>query len=350
MPVMRIPPKPDWADPEKASVTDPLWKTLIRKAVSAGQLAGLDDPSQTIYGLSSPMVVAGAVAPILTGKSQGLLKTLLGRLKMGEPLENIPRDLRQAAMGMEDTVYHGTRNKNSPLGFLRPFEEVGENPNFSEFIPDRGLDYDFGIHFDKNPNVADAAISVMKDAPGGPHYGNGGQILPLKARMTKTLDLPDMGSWRDPYEFARKLPGAAYKIVEDEAAKGGWAGKLAHSLPVDDVTAELRQEALRMASKFPNIKGGLLKPNNIYAAQEAWPETFKNTLNKYGYDSVRYLNNAEGVGAPSHMVFEPEQVRSVFANFDPRKILSGNLNASVAGAGVAGGLLGGQLAKKQPIE
>ena len=47
---------PEWADPENASVFDPLYKTLIRKAVG---LAGLDDPSSILQAATptvSPLI------------------------------------------------------------------------------------------------------------------------------------------------------------------------------------------------------------------------------------------------------------------------------------------------------
>lgn len=55
MPVMKMPDMiPDWADPKQASVMDPLYKTLARRAVST---LGLDDPSNMIMQAAAPNVM-----------------------------------------------------------------------------------------------------------------------------------------------------------------------------------------------------------------------------------------------------------------------------------------------------
>jgi hypothetical protein len=58
-----------------------------------------------------------------------------------------------------------------------------------------------------------------------------------------------------------------------------------------------------------------------------------------GYDSIEYVNKVEDPGSISKIVFEPEQIRSPFAKFDPSKRKSGNILASGVG-GVSLGALG----------
>lgn len=54
-PLIQAPEPPGWLDPRQASVTDPLWKTLLRKAAG---MAGVGDPEGTIMqgATGSPLI------------------------------------------------------------------------------------------------------------------------------------------------------------------------------------------------------------------------------------------------------------------------------------------------------
>lgn len=56
-------------------------------------------------------------------------------------------------------------------------------------------------------------------------------------------------------------------------------------------------------------------------------------LKKAGYDGV---SNAPGKGGYINVVFDPSQIRSKFAAFDPSKSGSGNISAGLAGAALLG--------------
>lgn len=87
MPLYPRQPLPDWADPAQASVMDPLYKTLARRATST---LGLDDPSSQIMNAAMPMTnietgpigtVKGALKADLGPKAEAaatLIKQLLG--------------------------------------------------------------------------------------------------------------------------------------------------------------------------------------------------------------------------------------------------------------------------------
>ncbi|MAF26192.1 hypothetical protein CL634_11575, partial [bacterium] len=59
-------------------------------------------------------------------------------------------------------------------------------------------------------------------------------------------------------------------------------------------------------------------------------------LNSKGFDSIEYKNVHEDPGSVSKIVFNPSQVRSVHAKFDPTKATSGDILASVPIAAMAG--------------
>ena len=62
-------------------------------------------------------------------------------------------------------------------------------------------------------------------------------------------------------------------------------------------------------------------------------------LNSKGFDSIEYINKNEDPGSVSKIVFDPSQVRSVHAKFDPKKSKSGNILASVPAGALATGAL-----------
>jgi len=79
------------------------------------------------------------------------------------------------------------------------------------------------------------------------------------------------------------------------------------------------------------------KPYNE-ADQQAMVDTARDAWSKEGYKGIRYINTAPleagafGVKDPtSYIVFNPKDIRSQFARFDPAKADSSNLLSSVAG-------------------
>lgn len=52
-PIITAKPLPEWADPNKASESDPLYQTLLRKAVG---WSGVNDPESAMMGIASPLV------------------------------------------------------------------------------------------------------------------------------------------------------------------------------------------------------------------------------------------------------------------------------------------------------
>jgi len=52
-PIITAKPLPEWADPNKTSESDPLYLTLLRKAVG---LSGITDPESAMMGMATPLV------------------------------------------------------------------------------------------------------------------------------------------------------------------------------------------------------------------------------------------------------------------------------------------------------
>jgi len=94
MPLIPNPPFPSWADPNQANSQDPLYQTLLRKAVG---VFGLNDPTAAVMGAAAPggaegtgglldylsRIKAGKVAPL--GASQELINLLTKFAPSGTP-------------------------------------------------------------------------------------------------------------------------------------------------------------------------------------------------------------------------------------------------------------------------
>lgn len=72
------------------------------------------------------------------------------------------------------------------------------------------------------------------------------------------------------------------------------------------------------------------------------PALLGKVLKERGFDSMHYRNNQEDAGSISYIITRPNQVRSIFAKFDPRKLDSGDIMAGVAPLGAAGAIAANQ--------
>ena len=303
MPPISTPKLPSWADPQMASVTDPWYVSLARKGAS---LIGADDPASQAMGMGEAMhIPEGALG-----------KELLRRAML--PAERTAAAKRAVEQGFTHDVFHGTRAQD-----------------FREFDPQR---MDLGIHVTKRPQTASSAIAVTDKAgnlvnPTDFPVSIGEsrlRTMPLKARMNKTLEMPDMGSWVDAGHWRHNLELPGYM---NEAGRGVFDEGIKTNNPqllkeLYQTAAEINRRELQPTLKFPS-------------EANQWPEAFKAIMKKHGYDSIAYPNKTEGVGELSYMLLHPSQVRSRFARFLPENINRGDLLGSLAGTAVAGGAIGG---------
>lgn len=156
----------------------------------------------------------------------------------------------------------------------------GTRKNFDSFDPKRSLD-GLGIHLGTTPDQADQVVSqgrtLMSRNP-EPFLDNS-QVMPLYARVRNPIRLPDMQDW-EPERVARALRRLGIE-VGDRA---------------------------------------VVQPDDIVRA-----------LKKRGHDGIVYENAFEGEGGDSLIVFDPENIRSVHAAFDPDKAASPILTAGFGG-------------------
>jgi hypothetical protein len=197
-------------------------------------------------------------------------------------------DLSPEAQAFRDqfkvSAFHGT-----------PRTTVGGG-EWAAFDPD--VSGQIGTHIGTSP----AANDIMKDA--GPKSMR--RIYPLKARIENPLDLPDIPYW-GPAEIAGALKDHPAFVSETQQL-----GNIAN-MPAPERIKALRQ-----------------------------------LIESKGYDGIRYVNKVEDPGSTSYITWNPRQLRSPWANFDPAQAQSGNLLAGLAGAGLLpAGLLGARGADSQ---
>ena len=79
--------------------------------------------------------------------------------------------------------------------------------------------------------------------------------------------------------------------------------------------------------------------NLSFLKSDSPKQWLSNFLKSKGFDSIEYINKNEDPGSVSKIVFDPSQVRSVHAKFDPKKSKSGDILATVPASALAAGAL-----------
>jgi|TARA_R110000751_G_scaffold257538_1_gene356946 hypothetical protein len=185
-----------------------------------------------------------------------------------------------------------------------------------------------------------------KNYPGGKRTNWIGQIYPVKLKAKNPLFLKD--DINIPWS-----PDGIWKRISDDIGISGASPPTKKNKEKAKEKYNISLEELnksKLESRRDDIYKNRYEPNNfefdgvpfgksgeLYkGGKKQWIVDF---LNSKGFDSIQYKNVHEDPGSISTMVFEPNQIRSVFAKFDPKKASSGNILASgLVGYGAFGGL------------
>jgi hypothetical protein len=361
-------------------------KTLVGQLQEAqASRAGMDTPEDARLAETLASLTENTSDPVLLSTQISAAKTSLDRLltDIGSPVEGnlIPvktniltrtQAPRSAAEGPQDrasvTRYAEGSDDIKPMGFgastpKTPEQAVRfETPGSPEWeaAKAKGLDMSQAgrmarakeMGFDKDVfHATDKAFdqfdSTLQEL--GTHVGTvrqaedviragkslgdknpekfvqGAQVMPLKIRG-KYVGVPDMRDFSDPFLYMQtrrrpKLPfnaPAAFLKELDDAAKA--IGE----------------------SRFWD-------QTNRAQSRKPWGEEVRRIAKKHGIDGFRYLNEFEGTPNVSYVVFDPANIRSVNAAFDPEKSGSSTLLAAApfAAVGGAGLTLAGEDARNQ---
>ena len=256
------------------------------------------------------------------------------------PMDQASRMARAQEMGLTTDAYHATQSDFPAF----------KNPDES-YMLDRML----GTHFAADPR---ASSNLLEHETTGKTMGEGARIIPTRlpdgAKFLTVEQKPH--SWagnvenRKPWQAIEGDQGVIERMVMNEAYKqdpemlarylvdaravpekdaGGFARRLIAgetvTLPVDGPVNGL--------DSFVKNHGG--KPYNAADRKRA-VELAQNLWTEQGYSGLKYTNTSpmETMGisdATSYIVFDPKNIRSRFAKFDPAKKDSARIDFAAGG-------------------
>ena len=226
------------------------------------------------------------------------------------------RAARAEEFGFDTDVYHGTLNDFSEFD---PSEvDIGVHVGSSEQATNRLLDISEGSNLQSLGTVGQG-IGRLKG-----RFDQGSQVMPLKARMTNTLELSDVGEWKNSFNVIDEL-------IENP--------QFEHKLPE---LRELRKWAEEEGPAWRDEYGDSTwdtSPQNREALDE-----LNRMIRNEGFDSIKYLNRHENnlmrsQGDPySYIILDPKDLRSVNADFNPQRMNEADLQAGIASLGATEGM------------
>lgn len=280
----------------------------------------------------------------------------------GLPMDEASRMQRAREMGFTVDAYHGTP---------RDFDSFKKQPGAH-----------FGFHFGATPDAPNDRLRNLKGLEEGgalrgadiaPVYDEASKlaarqrIVPVQqaierrkaeinaavrsrapdnnADLVEALNRGDMDAVDRLLEASRPAPtveeaeelaqlDAQWMALDDE-----FKNFFAHVRPGENIIpAKLRvQNPVRMNDTNWGDPSRVAADNPSLNLPTTSMESIRRELERRGHDGIVYANQVEGVGKDSYVVFDPNQVRSRFAAFDPAKRNSSDLLASMAPAAAAGG-------------
>ena len=266
-----------------------------------------DDVDNFVKFIDGSIVADGArsVPPRLrSGRFVDLLEDDLVKGDLAP--DEAARQARAADQGFTDDVFHGTHATDVEA---LEISDLGVHVGTSEAANVRLTDKQAG------------RLGVSNFATRNKDFGEGGNVLPLKANIGKSLRLDDAGEWRDPSSVITSLRGSELT-----------SGKPA----LNEKLVDMQQEADEIHESFAfgdeGSEGFFTSPEAIAMIDE-----LREMIQDAGFDSVVYKNfvEARGGSSDSFIILKSENLRSQFAQFDPAKKGSNVLLAS--GAAAAGG-------------
>jgi len=309
----------------------PVEKAALTGAAGAAKVASL------IKGAA--LAKAGASKPALGALALGAIKSVANKEAKELPMDLASRMARAEKMGFTEELtirgkpisndwYHGTGSN------IEGFDPSLLGANTTG--PSKGL----GVHLSKAPELAN---EYAKES--APEY--------LK-RATKAADIAidDVGAAQGDmikkYGSDRsKWPSDASDLIKNKTAdflhaqdQLEYAQKKAEK---DDWTKGLNVIPVRLKLKNPaviDLEGGMINAEAAKLAQKYKDSgKYDGVIFKNAYDTPGPFRPGEERAKATDVavVFDPSQIRSKFAAFDPEKASSSDLAAGLGGAALLGG-------------
>jgi hypothetical protein len=187
-----------------------------------------------------------------------------------------------------------------------------------------------GAHFALEPQIASKFATGQGAKWLGARYveggGAGGRVLPVKLRgkFKEFADDDEVQSfiYRQPSND-QAVEDELFRLADGDDAAMEDLGSRYDSDPA--FREEINRSAMENASQWED--GGV-------SFAEDLASTARSAIEGEGFAGFKHKNTVEGGTAIA--VFEPKNIRSRYAAFDPAKSESGNIMAGVAGLGAAG--------------
>jgi len=220
------------------------------------------------------------------------------------PMDEASRTARAEEQGFNLDTYHATRD------------------DFTTF--EKG---DLGYHFGTKEHANNRLERTRKKTllhPDGDYTGE--KILPTKIRLTNPLELFDVGDWKDP----KTIAASALRPSRATGYSGEW-GK-AHE-------EELTEIIDTVTDYFDDFKFADKKEFKESPEAAELVGQIRDMIIEDGYDGVKYYNVAEAdfneegklILEHSYIVFDPKNIRSRFAKFDPEESKSADILKAAGG-------------------
>jgi hypothetical protein len=227
------------------------------------------------------------------------------------PMDEASRLARAREMGFEGGLLHGT---GSDITAVDP-AKLGEKQNV----------LGKGFYQTTNPQRSDRYVPKVRDDNGELIYTEGGNVMPLMTKSADEFDLTVPTGKKNISRIAKAFEGSDYNVdLRDGGDSAFIRSKTDPNVSVFlDSYAEGQSTLMRLKDAFGN--------NNITPI-----------LKEAGFTGVRGVElDPRNVGGSTVRVnYNPEDVRSQFARFDPR--LAHLSNVTAANASKTGGLLAAQ--------
>lgn len=239
------------------------------------------------------------------------------------PMNETTRMARAKEQGFTRDAYHGT-----------------QSPEFDKFKRKRN---DVGIHFG-TPEQANDRMNYMRDVGSRPEEGM--RIMPVKLRVNNPLRLRDVGAWDEgnmryalqeartkdykPVFTPEEIWGAkSLADMRDLIESKGYDG-IVYKNTGEVAGSESYREVIRVAKS--KMEEALGKGKNSFSVEDQKHPAYQ----EWSKAHRSYDRHREAMGEDSYIAFRPEQVRSRFAKFDPKKKgKSGLLLSDAAKTGAA---------------
>jgi hypothetical protein len=278
-------------------------------------------PSREEYAAMSPIDQVMAQAKAFAGTTQNVAGKF-GKVAKALPVDEASRMARARQLGfnVDEPLYHGTS---------RSFDEfiVGDEAAKGKqagLQPTNSPDAKLGVFMSTNPKVSEGFAKEAAHNWRMDDFGEFDQAIPMVKKgigdyIEKNLGITNRHDFREFMQAARAgAAGEHYDVVRN------WLGIKPQGESIYPLVARGKYKELDFAGGSTKGKGQFI----ANAAEKAKAE---------GYDGLRLVNVDDSVDftgelGTSVMTFDPANIRSKFAKFDPKNIGKANLLGGGVGA------------------